>query len=343
MVNKVFESSLDKDSLVILKIKQNKKPIANKLFDLELLWEYFKRATYKFIKIFFNLQPIRQYREKIHQSKTENYRKSLFPIQSEDQKILDDLQKIGTYSVDIQDLGFDSTPALLEKTKLLVDFLKQEPINKKLFINLEPSIFADYPEIFLWGLEPRLLKILEHHIGSPVYYQGYSMRRDIVSKESNFNCIRAWHQDAEDKIVIKIIIYLNDVGSKGGCYQYIPSNLSKEAAQKLNYNFGYIDDRKMETVVPRQNWMGSIGKLGTVIISNTSSVFHRAKPPEQEDRFSISFCYTSDRPNFYRNYSKIFPKNLAEISVGLTEYQRKALVNNNKFFGLKLWLLKTKN
>ncbi len=339
MVNQVSEINLDEKSLNLMGIKQNKKPIPNRFSDLEIFWEYLKRAIYKLIKIFLNFKPLKQSQEKSYQNKAKSYRQSLAPLQSQDQKVLEDLKEIGTYSINIQDLGLDSTQALLEKSKILVNFLQQESNHNGLFLDLEPSILADYPEIFLWGMEPRLLDIMEHHIGHPIYYQGYSIRRDIVSKDANANCIRAWHQDSEDKTVVKIIIYLNDVGARGGHYEYIPQDLSKQVVEKLNYNLGYVDDPTMKSIVPQQDWMGCMGKLGTVIISDTSSVFHRAKPPEQEDRFSISFCYTTNKPKFYWNFKKIFPKNLAEIKSQLTDQQQKALINKNRLFGLKFWLL----
>jgi len=339
MVNQVSEINLDENSLNLVKVKQNNKSVANRFFDFEILWEYFKRAIYKLGKIFLSFKPLKEGREKIRQDKVKKYRYSLTALQLQDQKVLDDLRNIGTYSIDIQDLGFESTPGLLDETSKLVDLLKQDSNHNGLFKDLESAKLADYPGIFLWGIEPRLLNLMEHHIGLPVYYQGYSIRRDIVSKDSNSKCIRAWHQDSEDRTVVKIIIYLNDVGIKDGHYQYIPQNLSKQVVKKLDYQLGYLDDQTVEAIVPQQNWMGCMGKLGTVIISDTSSVFHRAKPPEKKDRFSISFCYTTNKPKFYWDSDKIFPKNLVEISSELTEQQKRVLINKNKFFGVKFWLL----
>lgn len=339
MVDQVSEISLDQNSLNLVRIKQNNKSDTHKVLDLEILWEYFKRATYKLAKIFLNFKPVKQIREKSRHNKANNYRQALPPLQLRDQKILDDLQGMGTYSTSIQYLNFDSTRGLLEKTRILVNFLKQEPAQDRLFIDLEFSILSDYPEIFLWGIEPRLLDIIEHYIGSPIYYQGFSIRRDIVSNGYNANCVRVWHQDSEDEKVVKIIIYLNDVGVKGGHYEYISPDLSKQVVGKLNYNSGYLDDDKMTAIVSQQDWLGCIGKLGTVIISDTSNCFHRAKPPEEEDRFSISFCYTSNKPKFYKDHKKIFPKNLADLLPKLTEHQRRVLINKNRFWGLKFWLL----
>ncbi|MEM9274498.1 MAG: hypothetical protein AAGA80_16255 [Cyanobacteria bacterium P01_F01_bin.143] len=302
---------------------------------LDNIWSLFKRAIYKVGKIIYSIPLCKKIIDQNYEAKVAQYQASLPKLHAEDQAILDTLNKTGTVAIPIEDLQLESTAAFLEKTTSLAKELKNIPVKEQMAIDLDHRKFKDCPEIFLWGIEERLLNIIEYYIGLPLYYQGCALRRDIVTKNSDINSVRNWHFDGEDRMVVKIIVYLNDVGLDGGHYEYIPKDLSKKAVKELNYDLGYLDDQAMMNVVPQKDWAKCPGKFGTVIITNTSNVFHRAKPPEKEDRFSISFCYTSNKPRFNWNCAS-FPHNLEQIRNQLSEKQSQVLINKNKFFGMKL-------
>ena len=306
------------------------------IFNCDKIWTFLKRVIHKIGKSIYSINLAKWIRDLVHSKKVFQYRSLLPELNPEDRVILEALQKTGTISIPIEDLQLKSTEPFLKKTTNLVEHLKHIPRGNKSIIDLEPHQYEDSSEIFFWGLEQRLLDVIEYYIGQPIYYQGYSMRRDLINQDSDVKTISNWHLDAEDRTVIKIIIYLNDVGFDGGFYEYIDKDLSEEAVKKLNYNYGYLSDQTIRNVVPQEHWSNCIGKLGTVIITETSGVFHHAKPPEKEDRFSISFCYTSNKPRFYWDSQHFFPKNLAEIRNQLNNKQRNALINKNKLFSIKL-------
>jgi len=302
---------------------------------LDNIWSLFKRAIYKVGRIIYSVPLAKKIVDQNYETKVARYQASLPKLNAEDQIILDALDKTGTFSIPIEELQLESTASFLEKTNSLVKELKNTTVKEQVAIDLDPNKFKDCPEIFLWGIEQRFLNIIESYIGLPLYYHGCSLRRDIVTKNSDANSVRNWHLDAEDRSVVKIIVYFNDVGLDGGHYEYVPKDLTKKAAKKLNYDLGYLNDQTIMDVVPKEDWGKCMGKCGTVIITNTSNVFHRAKPPEKEDRFSISFCYTSNKPRYNWNCSS-FPDNMEQIRNKLSDKQRKALINKNKFFGMKL-------
>jgi hypothetical protein len=78
----------------------------------------------------------------------------------------------------------------------------------------------EYPEIFLWGLEQRLLNIAENYLGLPVAYHGSYFRRDIANQVEKKS--RLWHMDSEDRKLFKVIVYLNDINDERGPFQYLP-------------------------------------------------------------------------------------------------------------------------
>ena len=94
------------------------------------------------------------------------------------------------------------------------------------------------------------------------------MRRSLA--DGRYSGIRRWHLDWEDRRIIKIIIYLNDVNVGGGPYEYISRNITPEAIKKLNYyNLGYLSDAEMAAAVPKSLWTSCLAKKGSVVISYT--------------------------------------------------------------------------
>ena len=214
----------------------------------------FKRVIYKIGKIIYSINLAKWIKDLVCQKKIAQYRALLPELNLEDRAIIEALQKTGTISIPIADLQLDSTASLLEKTTDLVKHLRNIPRGDKHILCLEPHKYKECPEIFFWGIEPKLLDIIEYYIGQPIYYQGYSMRGDLIKQDYKGPSVRKWHLDAEDRTVIKIIIYLNDVELDGGVYEYIPKDLSKQAIKTLNYDYGYLSDQTMMDVVPQENW-----------------------------------------------------------------------------------------
>jgi hypothetical protein len=219
-------------------------------------------------------------------------------LNPEDYPILHQLKEESTYITSIDKFDINGTDLMFTVAANLAAKLKfqfpEDGLNNQA-IDLTKSHLIQYPEIFLWGLEERLLNIVENYISLPVIYQGLSLRRDIANGE--FVGVRKWHLDWEDRRVIKIIVYLNDVDFNGGPYEYIPKKFTAMAMTNLQYqDLGFFSDVQMKTAIAKSDWQTCIGKAGTIIISDTRSIFHRAKPPITNDRFSLTFCYTSYQP-----------------------------------------------
>jgi hypothetical protein len=134
---------------------------------------------------------------------------------------------------------------------------------------------------------------------------------------------RLWHVDLEDRKVLKIIVYLNDVNEDGGPFQYIPQSLTSTVARSLKYRPRYITDEIMQQALSPSNWKSCTGLAGTVIFASTASIFHRGKIPVADDRFAVFFDYTSRQPiqPFYNTLS--LPKqNLLSLVNNLSKAQK---------------------
>lgn len=267
--------------------------------NLSLIGNKVKNIPHKLKREFYRIPVFQAIREQTYQNSLEKHALLLPDLSFQDTNIVKTLQQNGTCVIPIEELEFSSTSNMMEMVNVLANNLKFLTLDGNQNNNCEVGShleeFREYPEILLWALETRLLNIIENYIGLPIIYQGFAMRRGIA--DGQYSGVRQWHIDWEDRRLIKIIIYLNDVDINGGPYEYISRNLTAQAIEKLNYyNLGYVSDEEMEAAIPRTHWRACEAPKGGVIITDSSSVFHRAKPPTNQERFSITFCYTSIDP-----------------------------------------------
>ena len=224
-----------------------------------------------------------------------------------DLPVLEALRREGAYIAPVESLGVPGTDAMLGACATLVDELRAPPARNgqnghnghgsdardaQNAPRLPGHRLMDFPEIYLWGLDERLLDLVENYIGLPIRYHGADIRREIA--DGRFNDVRQWHIDAEDWRMFKIILYLNDVVAGGGPFQYIPRATTVDTARRLGYGSGFVTDDTMATVLPRDRWVECIAKAHSAVIADTCKVFHRAQPPRGSERYSVTFSWTSN-------------------------------------------------
>lgn len=261
------------------------------------------------------------------------HRGSLPTLCSYDLNLVKQLKTEGVAMTSLDELNVPRTPQLIQAANCLITDLETNGLRtapsksrREAFSHSLPvdpvKIAKEYPEVFIWGLEERILDILEFYMGLPVACHGVNIRRDIVDGQQIGT--RYWHIDGEDRNIIKIIIYLNDVDDRCGPFEYIPKPLTP--SYKLFKSVDYtITNEEMEKVIPSSQWRQCVGKLGTVIFVDTGQIFHHGKVPEAE-RTAIFYGYTSHqpkRPDLCRSSS--FRRGLPYFTAPLSERQRKAI------------------
>ncbi|ABA20369.1 conserved hypothetical protein [Trichormus variabilis ATCC 29413] len=243
-----------------------------------------------------------------------------------DLSLVKNLQEEGIVITSLTELSIPSTMEMLQAAKLLKTKI---PINiagnqNEFTVHASSEQIREHSSIFFWGLQERLLNIVENYLGLSVAYHGAYFRRDInnqVRKKS-----RLWHLDKEDRKMLKIIIYLNDVNEDGGPFEYIPKSLTSHISKSLKYDDTYIKDETMDQVVSSSYWQPCTGKSGAVIFVDTANIFHRGKLPLSSDRLSIFFDYTTRQPKhpFYCK-SSLSNKDLLAVSAELSENQKQCI------------------
>ncbi|MDP5017022.1 MAG: 2OG-Fe(II) oxygenase [Dolichospermum sp.] len=244
----------------------------------------------------------------------------------EDIDLVNLVKKEGVVITTLDKLGIISTPNLLESAQILMPKISQNKLAHptQIVVYASPQQIMEYPQIFLWGLEQRLLNIIENFIGLPVAYQGVYFRRDIANQLEVGS--RLWHIDQEDRKILKVIIYLNNISEDHGPFQYIPKSLTPKIAQSLKYTSGYIQDKIMQNVISSEIYKSCAGITGTVILADTSSIFHRGKPPIISDRFTLFYDYTSRRhKQAFHGTSILSRKDLLLLSKNLSGTQKNCI------------------
>jgi hypothetical protein len=179
-----------------------------------------------------------------------------------------------------------------------------------------------HPALIRWGLDQRLLDTVESYISMPVDYRGLTVRRDIMGGDQLET--RLWHRDYEDRKIVKILVYLNDVDRGGGAYEFIPrGDLSIWRVGPIG---GRIDETAMRHVVPQTAWRSCSGPRGTVVFSDTCSVYHRGTIAHSEDRRALFFCYNSRTPRSPEHCQPLFDRaHFAAAASDLSARQRAAI------------------
>lgn len=261
-----------------------------------------------------------------YQKAIEKNFQNLPPLSPQNIDLIETVKKEGVVITKLEKLGITSTPDMWNSAQVLIPQISQNILShpNQIVTHASPQQIIEYPQIFLWGLEQQLLNIIENFLGVPVAYQGIYFRRDIANQLEIDS--RLWHIDQEDRKIFKIIVYLNDVSENGGPFQYIPKPLTSKIADSLKYTSGYIPDKIMQGVISSEIYKSCTGIAGTVIIADTSSIFHRGKPPITSDRFTLFFDYTTRRHKQALHGTSTLPyKDLLLLSKNLSKTQKKCI------------------
>jgi hypothetical protein len=250
-----------------------------------------------------------------------------------EREIVNALEIHGIYRTSLDALKLPGTDCFLKSAVALSHNLKNRALLPAFFnfheVHASFDEFMAYPDIFNWGLNPQLLKVIDRYLGLPVGYDGASCILSVANGREIG--ARAWHRDREDRRMLKICVYLNDVDTDGGPLECLSPELNDWLSQSPQYRHKSISDREMQQLASSISTAQKVtctGPAGTVIFLDTARFFHRGKPPTLQNRTAIFFHYFSRRPShpFFCHRTPFSKGNLASLMHNLSEEQR-ACVN----------------
>jgi hypothetical protein len=241
------------------------------------------------------------------------------------QCIVDAIRKEGAFITSLEALSLPLTEKLLDGAKVILANNPKAPAFETQYVyHVDSAKIIENSEIFLWGLQERLLDIAENYLGVPVAYRGSLFQKDFANEQQVLT--RLWHKDPEDHRLLKIAVYLNDVDAEGGPFEYIPkhfnSTLSSLKGQLL------FSDAEVAKHLDLSNCVSCTGLAGTVVFFDSHHVFHRGKMPIKSHRDAIFFNYHSRKPIkvFSDHWKAPFsPEELLVLSKTLSPHQKKCV------------------
>jgi len=246
--------------------------------------------------------------------------------------IIADLDREGVSVTTLDALNVPDSAQFFAAAKALAAELdaqtKSPPYVGKHTLTATAEQLLRYPEIFLWGANQQLLSIVERYLQLPVAYDGLSYYFSVADGKEEGP--RKWHRDKEDRRMIKVCIYLNDVDEWGGPYECVQPEINLKLRQLLP-EYKVLSHAQMTQLLEKHtpNWFKSYwGAAGTVIFTDTAQYYHRGKPPVQQNRAAVFFSYFSRYPKnpFFCGRSPLSQQQLSDLSANLTQDARDAIL-----------------
>lgn len=158
------------------------------------------------------------------------------------------------------------------------------------------------PAVYAAGLAPELLSLVERYVQTPILYLGAAAKCELADGATVNQ--RRWHTDMEDLQVFRLIVYLSPVEMGDGPFEYLPAQRSAEVRRALRYRSGYLSEAVADLHIPARERIAVVGGPGAVFAFDGARLFHRAQPPVDRDRYSVTYSYTSRWPMELRASAK---------------------------------------
>jgi hypothetical protein len=214
-------------------------------------------------------------------------------LRDSDARIVEDLKKSGVSITSLEAMGLEGVDAMLADAYALV--ARHSPWTRS--FQAEGADIIAHDEIIRWGLSDRLLDIAENYLRVPVGYDGINV---LFTKADGMEAgARRWHRDAEDRRMLKIALYLHDVGEDGGPLQVLRRRLP-DHDRMIRGKFPILTQKELEKALgdfdADRDVVTCTGKAGTLVFADTVARYHRGKPASARDRCAIYFNYMSRAP-----------------------------------------------
>lgn len=210
-------------------------------------------------------------------------------------RILDELTRTGVSVVSpacADALQLKMAPAFLAQADALTFEKANRSSAKKSYTSAPPpQAVAESPEVLAWPLTEPVVELVRAHIGLPIKYRGVQPRSDRPDGQKTET--RLWHVDGEDSHILKIIVYLTDVGAEDGPFTFVPRNILLPGGHLPR---GRIEDATMDAVVDPASYRQACGPRGTIIFADTCSIYHKGAVPKHQNRRALFYAFNSAMP-----------------------------------------------
>lgn len=166
------------------------------------------------------------------------------------------------------------------------------------------------------ALEPQVVALANEYMGMRSYLRAVDVWLNVPTNDGP-KLSQLWHRDYDDRINVKIFVYLTDVTAQHGPFTFAPRTHPRGDRQ-LDVT-GRMEDPEMDLLIPKDEWVICTGPVGTVVIADTCG-YHKGGKPEIDRRILWTAQYTSIAAEGERSFD-LQPSDTS----ALTPQQRDAL------------------
>jgi hypothetical protein len=263
--------------------------------------------------------------------------------------IVEELDRKGICVTSLESLGIPNTAEFFQAAKKVSQELREMaslPAYKGNYeVHATTAQLMKRKEVFYWGLNDRVLKIVESYLRLPVAYDGvYCVLSVADGREIG---PRAWHRDREDRRMVKVCVYLNNVNENGGPFQCLQPEINSLVCNSIKHRYKSVFHNEMEeffSASTSDKLVSCTGSAGTVIFVDTAHYYHRGLPPTKSNRCALFFSYFSRRPwhPFFCQRSPYSDKEINCLAKGLSPHQQACVHWKNDLPKAVKWIPKSR-
>lgn len=166
---------------------------------------------------------------------------------------------------------------------------------------LPPQFDLESPFIRL-AIHPALLLVANQYLGLRSSLRAINVWVNWPTadppKESQL-----WHRDGDDRMILKVFVYLVDVDMGNGPFWFIPGTHQQRCvAPDSSAEPQRIADEVMRSWIGEDRWKACIGSTGTIILADTTGL-HKGGKCEERARVLLTFEYVSGASHYPREFT----------------------------------------
>lgn len=243
------------------------------------------------------------------------------------EEIVRALETSGVHVTSLETLGFAGSQAMFQSCQTLAAKYRRMHLDGELDDNdgfqADAADLLAHRSIFDWGVNETLLDIAAAYLGQPVAYDGLNLF--YTKADGRQVAARKWHRDMEDRRVLKVAVYVNDVDDDGGPLQVLSqaARESETAAAYPVFNEAQLA-RRIGHALDGDAVATCTGPAGTVVFAETALRYHRGKPATARDRCAVFYNYFARPPlrPFLCERSTLSRRQLLDLAESFNERQR---------------------
>ena len=257
------------------------------------------------------------------------------PLDGEDRRIVETLRSDGIAFTSVASLfGAEAlAPMQAEFRRRLATYSRSSAKNvaKQYLQRLEEDVVLGDGDVLADAvLHPRVLRIAGHYLGMTPRFVSRDIWNTLEARSDKRVASQRWHRDYNDLQMLKIFIYLSDVGAHNGPFEYVRGSHYGGALGRLLYRQvndrglrRYPSERELEPHLGtiEAHRVSATGAPGTVIFVDTFGL-HRGGYVEQGTRELVMALFASHAnihpPNFRADPStRLFQDPFRRLVCGL--------------------------